>query len=217
MKPFCIAVLFSERWMTLCSLFALFLPLSPALFAQGSQAPALSIVVVEGDGAINNIKQRTSRETIVEVQDQNHRPVAGAAVVFALPSRGASGTFSGGAKSVTLVSDGTGRATMPVLQANKVAGNFQIQVQASSAGRTSSIAISQSNSAAAGAGAAGAAGAGISAKTIGIIAAVAAGGVAAAVGLKKSNKSPTPSGPTTPTGTITSGGVPTFGHFLPIR
>jgi len=177
-------------------------------FAQDAQAPRLSIVIVEGDGAINNIKQRTSRETIVEVQDENHKPVAGAAVVFLLPGDGPGGAFAGGAKSATLTTDSAGRASMPRLQPNQSTGNFQIRVNASSQGRTASVAISQSNVAGAAAAGAGGAGAGISGKTIAIIVAVAAAGaVGAAVGLKggKSSSSSPQTPPTPPTGTISAG------------
>ena len=113
--------------------------------AQDAQAPRLSIVIVEGEGAINNIKQRTSRETIVEVQDENHRPVAGAAVVFLLPNDGPGGAFAGGSKTATLVTDSAGRSTMPNFQPNQVNGNFQIRVNAST-GRpyAASATISQS-------------------------------------------------------------------------
>ena len=69
------------------------IPSAPLIHAQNA-APMLNIVIVEGDGAINNIKQRTAREPIVQVEDQNHKPVAGAAVIFALPGQGAGGTFA---------------------------------------------------------------------------------------------------------------------------
>ncbi len=59
----------------------------------------LNIVIIEGEGAINNIKQRTAREPVVQVEDENHKPVAGAAVIFALSDQGAGGTFAGGAHS----------------------------------------------------------------------------------------------------------------------
>jgi hypothetical protein len=195
------------RLSNVLKLAVLLFPVCLAFAEQDPQAPRLTIVIVEGDGAINNIKQRTSRETIVEVQDENHKPVAGAAVVFLLPSDGPGGAFAGGAKSVTLPTDAAGRATMPTMQPNQATGNFQIRVNVSSAGRTASVTIAQSN--AAGAAAAGAAGAaaGISAKTIGIIVAVAAAGaVGAAVGLKgKSNNTTTTTIPATPTGTIGAG------------
>jgi hypothetical protein len=44
----------------------------------------LHLTIIEGEGAINNLRQRTSREPIVQVTDQNHRPVAG---VYQLPTR----------------------------------------------------------------------------------------------------------------------------------
>jgi hypothetical protein len=195
-------------------LAVLLVPVCLAFAEQDPQAPRLSIVIVEGDGAINNIKQRTSRETIVEVQDENHKPVAGAAVVFLLPGDGPGGAFAGGAKSQTLTTDSAGRATMPKMQPNQATGNFQIRVNASSQGRTASAVIAQSNAAgAAAAGGAAGAAAGISAKTIVIIVAVAAAGaVGAAVGLKGKSSSPstTPT-PTPPTGTISAGSGATLG------
>jgi len=191
----------------------LLFPICLAVGGQDSQAPRLNIVIVEGDGAINNIKQRTSRETIVEVQDENHKPVAGAAVVFLLPGDGPGGAFAGGAKSVTLPTDSAGRVTMPRMQPNQTAGNFQIRVNASSGGRTASTTISQSNAVGAAAAGAGGAAAGISGKTIAIIVAVAAAGaVGAAVGLrgKSSNNTP-PTPPVTPTGTISAGSGASLG------
>jgi hypothetical protein len=138
----------------------------------------LNLVVVEGEGAINNIKQRTAREPIVQVEDENHRPIAGAAVVFTLPGQGASGTFAGGAHSLAVVTDAQGRAVARGLRPNNVQGQYQIHVNASYRGQTASTNITQSNALAAGA-AAGAAGAGISTKLLIVLAvagAAAAGG-----------------------------------------
>src|SRR5436305_1494698 len=134
------------------ALALLLAPASVTLAQQPPLAPMLNIVIVEGDGAINNIKQRTSRETIVEVQDENHRPVAGAAVVFLLPGDGPGGAFAGGSKSVTLTTNTAGRATMPTMQPNQVTGQFQIRVNVSSQGRTASTTIGQSNAVGAAAG-----------------------------------------------------------------
>jgi hypothetical protein len=161
----------------------------------------LNLVVVEGEGAINNIRQRTAREPIVQVEDQNHKPVAGAAVVFALPSQGASGTFAGGEHSITVISDSQGRAVARGFKPNQIQGQYQIHVNASFAGATATVTIATSNAIAAGA--AGAVAGGISAKVI-IIAVVAAaaattGGLYAsgAIGGGGSNNNATiPSGPT---------------------
>src|SRR3979409_61337 len=90
-------------------LFPVFL-ISAEQGPQTPPAPRLNIIVVEGEGAINNVKQRTSRETIVQVEDENHKPVAGAAVAFALPSQGAGGTFAGVGQNFSTITDAQGRA-----------------------------------------------------------------------------------------------------------
>ena len=145
----------------------------------GQQAGfALNIVIVEGDGAINNIHQRTTREPIVQVEDENHRPVPGAVVVFSVPSRGAGGFFAGGQHTLTVITDAQGRAVAHGFRPNSVQGKYQIHVTASYRGQTTSTDIGQSNALAAGA-ASGATIAGISVKVIAI---VAAGAAAAAVG-----------------------------------
>jgi len=159
----------------LCGLMAL-----PAIPAPAQEAPGkLNLVIVEGEGAINNIRQRTAREPIVQVEDENHKPVAGAAVVFALPDQGASGVFPNGSHTLTVMTDNQGRAVAHGLRPNGVKGQYQIHVTASHNGQTANAVITQSNMLAAGA-AGGAAAAGISGKMIAIIvvaaAAAAAGG-----------------------------------------
>jgi hypothetical protein len=146
-----------------------------------AQAGQLNLVIVEGDGAINNIRQRTAREPIVQVEDENHKPIAGAAVVFLLPDQGASGVFANGSHTLTVTTDATGRAVAHGFRPNNVQGQLQMRVTASYQGKTANATISQTN--AIGGAAAGAAGAGISAKLIAIIAiagAAAAGGAIAA-------------------------------------
>lgn len=169
----------------------------------------LNIVIVEGEGAINNIRQRTARETIVEVDDENHKPVAGAVVTFTLPTQGAGGAFAGGAQTLTVMTDALGRAVATGLRVNRVAGNWAIRVNASFGGRTGTTSISQTNAAAAGA-AGGAAGSAISAKLIVIVAlvagAAAAGGAVAATrgGGNSNNSAATPTTITVGSGTVGS-------------
>jgi hypothetical protein len=160
----------------LSTFLAAMLAMPVAPLAAQDTAPKLFLVIVEGDGAINNIRQRTAREPIVQVEDENHRPVAGAIVVFTLPSRGAGGVFPNGATTLTTTTDAKGQAMARGLRPNNVQGNYEIRVNASSNGRTASISIAQTNAAVAGAAGA-AAGAGISAKLIAIIA-IAAGAAA---------------------------------------
>lgn len=166
------------RWVLPIVGLSIWIAFAPAVKAQGA-APMLNIVIVEGDGAINNIRQRTAREPIVQVEDENHKPVAGAAVVFALADQGAGGSFAGGAHTMTVVTDSQGRAVARGFHPNHVQGQYQIHVTASHGGETATASISESNIAAAGAAGSVAAG-GISAKLIAIIviaaAAAAAGG-----------------------------------------
>ena len=170
----------------------------------GSQ---LNIVIVEGDGAINNIRQRTAREPIVQVEDQNHKPIAGAAVVFLLPDQGASGVFANGSHTLTVMTDAQGRAVARGFRPNNVQGKLQMRVTASHQGQTASATISQTNAVSA---AAGAAAAGVSAKLIAILviagAAVAGGVVAATHGGSSSTTTTTP--PTTVTAGTGTVGAP---------
>jgi hypothetical protein len=151
--------------------------------AQTPATPApgkIQITIVEGEGAINNVRQRIAREPIVQVEDENRKPIAGAAVTFMLPQQGAGATFANGARSLTVMTDNQGRAVARGLRANNVQGNYQIRVNASYEGQTSSTTINVSNAVAVGAAAAGA---GISAKLIAILAmagAAAVGGTVAA-------------------------------------
>jgi hypothetical protein len=137
------------------------------------------ITIVEGEGAINNLRQRVAREPLVQVEDENHRPVAGALVIFALPDSGPGGTFPNGARTLSVTTDQQGRAVGHRFQPNKETGEFQIAVTASYAGVTAAAKITQRNVIAA-ASAAGAAG-GATAPTLGTAAKVAIiGGVSAA-------------------------------------
>jgi cell division protein FtsN len=162
-------------------------------------ASGLKLLVLAGDGAINNIKQRVARDPVVQVTDENDRPIAGVAITFALPDRGASGVFANGARSMTILTDAQGTASAVGLTPNAVAGDLPIQVSASYQGQTASAVITQTNAIAAGAG--------MSAATIGIIGAVVAGAaVGAALALSGGDSTPVvvrPSG----TATVRTGGV----------
>jgi hypothetical protein len=148
--------------------------------AQAPSSALLEIVIVEGDGAINNVKKRTSREAIVEVQDENHKPVAGAIVSFTLPNTGPGGTFVNGSRLFMVTTDQAGRAAATSIRANSLTGSYNIRVTASFQGQTATATIAQTNAilagAAAGAGAAsgGLFGIGIPA-TIAVVGAAAAG------------------------------------------
>ena len=153
--------------------------------AEQDEAPTqLNIVIVEGDGAVNNLRQRVVREPIVRVEDQNHKPVAGAVVFFLLPGDGSGGAFADGAKQLTVMTDSNGQAVARGIRPPNVSGQYKIQVTASKGNVSAHTTISQSSAVAAAAG-----GAAISGKWIAILA--VAGGVAAglAIGLTRGGSS----------------------------
>ncbi len=169
-----------------------------------SQTPtSLQIVIVEGEGAINNVKQRVNREPIVQVEDENHKPVAGAAVIFFLPNGGPGGTFANGSTSLTTTTNAQGQAVARGIRFNNQAGNMQIRVAASFAGQTASAVITQTN--VLGGAAIGGSVGGMSLTTkLLIIGAIVGGGIAAGVAVANRGGSSTTATPAT---TITPGTV----------
>lgn len=168
----------------------------------GQTPTSLQIVIVEGEGAINNVKQRVNREPIVQVEDENHKPVAGAAVIFFLPNQGSGGTFANGATSLTTTTNAQGQAVARGIRFNNQAGAMQIRVAASFAGQTASAIITQTNVLGAAASGASAGGMSLATKLL-IIGAIVGGGVAAGVIVANRGGA----GSATPVTTITSGTV----------
>ncbi len=108
------------------------------LAAEGGGQP-LQIDILDGEGALNNIRARTAREPIVQVTDKNHKPVAGALVIFAIQpgSKSGSGLIHHapsasfhGSRTIRVRTDQNGRATAHGLKPNGQVGSFVIQVTA---------------------------------------------------------------------------------------
>jgi hypothetical protein len=188
------------------TIWLVFQPGKMLLLAQQTAPPQLRIVVLEGEGAINNIKTRTAREPLVLVEDENHKPVAGALVLFTLPDSGPGAAFANGSKTSMSYTDKKGQAKGRGLKANSVEGQFQIVITATYRGAETSITIGQTNAMTAAAVAA----AGISAKLLILLVvagAAAAAGTAAA--LSGNNGSNTNNGPAP---IIITPGTPTMGN-----
>lgn len=177
------AVSFNSYLLLALGLLGGFVPGRTALWAQVA-APitgGIHLVVIEGEGAINNIKQRAAREAVVEVQDDNHKPVAGAIVTFTLPGNGPSATFANGSNFLTVTTGADGRAAASNLRPNTAKGEYKINVRATHNGQSTTATITQVNALAAGAAGAG----GISTGTVTIIAVAGAAAAGLAVGLVK--------------------------------
>jgi len=143
---------------------AFWLPASPALWAAEAEpelpeapqaqtgsvaqpeAQALEITILDGEGALNNIRQRTAREPIVQVKDHNRKPVAGVLILFAVndgPS-GAGATI-GGASTFSAVTDADGRAQAHGYTPNSTEGKFTITVTATLGALIATALIHQEN------------------------------------------------------------------------
>ena len=183
-----------------------------------AQQPQLKIVVVEGEGAVNIIQQKTAVRAVVEVRDQNNLPVSGATVTFVIAEK--AGTTLAAAQTVTVTTNAIGQAALTGV-APATTGGVQISVNAAFNGLTASTSITQSvvttaaTAGATGAGATGAAGAaaggGLSTTTvIGIVGGAAAvGGGVAAAGGSRTTSGGTATAETVPRPPPTAGGTPT--------
>jgi hypothetical protein len=170
----------------------------------------LSITIVEGEGAINNVRQRVNREPIVQVEDESHKPIAGAVVIFFLPDQGASGTFPDGSRMLMTVTDNQGRAAARGIRPNGQSGPMLVRVTASFQGLTASSVITQTNAAGAAA-ASGFAGLSTTAKWA-IILGIAGGAAAAgAIIATHSGGGGGSSSSSTPPPIVLTPGAPTVG------
>jgi hypothetical protein len=180
-------------------------PLPVAAADAPAAVPAISIQVVEGHGAINNVKRGTAFDPVIEVRDRHGKPISGASVLFTLPAVGPSGTFPDGSKTQMTRTDETGRATARGLRPNGVAGEFDIRVKASYEGESATATLTQTNATPAG-------GERGSAKKwvvlLGIVGGAAAAGMVATRGGASTPTTPTAADPTS--GSVTPG-APGFG------
>ena len=163
------------------------------------------IEIVEGDGAINNMRLHRAKEPVVRVLDQDGHPMPNVAVTFLLPNNGPGGTFEDGRTVLTVMTDDKGQAVGRGLRPNSSAGQFQIRVTASFGGRAVTANLTQTNAEPASGGG--------SSKTILLVLLIggaAAAGAGIALGKGKSSSSSTQT--VTNTGAVITPGSPSFGH-----
>ncbi|HWR53100.1 MAG TPA: hypothetical protein VN428_18460 [Bryobacteraceae bacterium] len=164
----------------------------------------LRVVVVEGEGAINNIREKTAKAPVVRVEDDDARPVRGATVTFTVPEMGPGGFFATAGTTFITTTDEQGIAIARGLQPNNVAGRFQIRVSAALAGETASAVVNQINAAPA------EARGGLGKKLL-IVGLVAGGAVGAAFAFKGGGSNGSPAAPPPGGGTTLTPGSPVFG------
>jgi hypothetical protein len=119
----------------------------PAFAQQGLADQRLRIIPLEGDNVTNYIRIRSATAPIVEVRDENDRPLEGVTVVFKLPTTGPGAAFEGGQGVQTRITDARGQAGTTGYVTNDVLGPFTIEVTATLQNRTGRLLMRQINSA----------------------------------------------------------------------
>jgi len=177
--------------------FALVLQLS-CIPVPGQTLPTeLRILAVAGEGASGPVRQRPAQLPVIRVIDEKESPIAGAAVVFTLPTEGATGEFPNGSKTMMVLTDAHGMASAQGLRFNQFPGKVPINISVSYKGLTARGLITQVSVAPAGYKPGSGSHTG---RLIAILAVVAAGGAAGAfLGMRGNNApaatSSTPAGP----------------------
>ncbi len=105
----------------------------------------LKVLVLEGEGATNVISTRTVTAPIVEVRDQNDRPVAGANVTFRSPMGGPGLTFPDQRTFRQFKTNAQGQTMAVGVIPNGQAGRFRIEVTAVLGSQMGHAEITQTN------------------------------------------------------------------------
>jgi hypothetical protein len=142
------------RWFRIRSGCAWLLSVLLLVFSSGPMLPAqtipvpvpkMNVVVVEGEAAIHNVRDKKTTEVVVLVRDGNRKPISGASVTFTLPPDGASATFPNGARTISVVSNADGYAEARGIRPNGIQGPFAMQVQAEHEGQKAETSVTQFN------------------------------------------------------------------------
>jgi len=192
---------------------SLTLLLVPALLpaAQTAAARKLQIETFRGDQMVHEDRIPQGKDIVVRVTDDEGRAIAGAAVVFQLPSDGPGGAFPEDSRFATVMTDTEGLATAKGFQPNTTPGEFKVTVTASYRDyQSASAAVTQSNTAAVaepdvaterrGSG-----------RAIAIAVVVAGAAAGLAFGLGGGGGNPGPASPPPPPPVVITPGGPTFG------
>jgi len=133
--------LLKRGWLPCVLSFLIVMP--PAAHSQQTPAPpqlqpvarpvtiqSFRVIALAGDGEMNDMGRGIMAPLVVQVLDQNGRPVEGANVTFRFPLNGASATFSNGQNSVSARSNADGQAAALGWRANGKEGAYEVRVTA---------------------------------------------------------------------------------------
>ena len=106
---------------------------------------SLKVTALAGNKAMNDLERGLMTPLVVQVLDQNDRPVEGAEVVFRFPLNGPGATFRGGNTSQTVRTNGQGQAAAMNWTANNQVGTFEVHVTAAYGNQLGETTVSMSN------------------------------------------------------------------------
>ncbi len=145
----------AQRWLP--TFLAAILALPPSLLAQQpvvQQPPqppeslpvveSLKVMPLAGNHAMNDLERRVMTPLVVQVLDQNSRPVEGAQVVFRFPLNGPRAEFSNQQPAQTVRTNADGQAAAVGWTAHEV-GTFQVHVTASRGNELGETMLSMTN------------------------------------------------------------------------
>jgi len=111
------------------------------------QAETVQIVVLEGEGAIHNIRGSNAVQLRVRLQTDDGRPLPRTPVTFVVPTTGPGGKFVDGTSVLTVLTDKEGQALARGFQPNGSVGQFPVRVSATYRGEIARTTIMQTNAA----------------------------------------------------------------------
>ena len=115
-------------------------PIAPAPLVQN-----LKVIPLAGKGEQNDLEKRVMAPLVVEVMDQNDRPVEGAEVVFRFPINGPGAAFPGGKPAQSSRTNAQGQAAAMNWTANNQVGAFDVHVTATYGNQIGETTFSMSN------------------------------------------------------------------------
>jgi hypothetical protein len=135
------------------TILAFLLALPPNLLAQQPAVPqpvqlpavqSLKLIPLAGNNAMNDMERRIMAPLVVQVLDQNSRPVEGAQVVFRFPLKGPGAEFPNQQTAQTVRSNADGQAAAMGWMAREV-GTFEVRVNASRGNEIGETVITMTN------------------------------------------------------------------------
>src|SRR5258708_22622113 len=129
-------------WRGLPQILVFFLVLPPRAYGQQPAPPPakrmaplpivqnLKVLPLAGNDGLNDLERHTVAPLVVQVLDQNDRPVEGADVVFRFPLKGPGASFADQKTSQTMRTNSQGQAAATGWTANNAVGPFQVHATA---------------------------------------------------------------------------------------